>query len=282
MAITTTSETVELFENISQAAVFTLSEQTVIRPLVANYDLSGTPGLTASIPVIPVVSAGALVEGTDIGTMTTFNPTGKDVTCAEIGVGVELTDFTKESASLDVQAAVGRQIGDGIAAKVDQDLANLFAGFSSTVGSGAAEITASVIFQAAATLRNANAPGPYYCVLAPFQAMALKQQLAGTGNTNMGSLSDIGNQALRDGFIGTLAGMQIFESSNISNDPSAGGVIGAAFSRDALAYVNKRPFRLETERNASARSTELIGTHAFGVSELVDAYGVGIIGDNQV
>jgi N4-gp56 family major capsid protein len=281
MAITTTSETVELFENISQAAVFTMSEQTVIRPLVANYDLSGTPGLTASIPVIPVISAAAVAENADLSS-STFNPTGKDVTCSEIGVNVELTDFVRESATLDVQAAVGRQMGEGIAAKVDQDLAALFAGFSSTVGSGAAEITANVIFQAAATLRNANAPGPYYCILAPFQAMALKQQLAGTGNTNMTSLSDVGNQALRDGFIGTLAGMQIFESSNIANDPSAGGVVGAAFSRDALAYVNKRPFRLETERNASTRSTELVGTHAFGVSELIDAYGVGIIGDNQV
>ena len=281
MAITTTTETVELFENISQAAVFTMSEQTVIRPLVANYDLSGTPGLTASIPVIPTISAAAVAENADLSAAT-FNPTGKDVTCSEIGVNVELTDFVRESATLDVQAAVGRQMGEGIAAKVDTDLAALFAGFSNTVGSGAAEITASVIFQAAATLRNNNAPGPYYCVLAPFQAMALKQQLAGTGNTNMGSLSDVGNQALRDGFIGTLAGMQIFESSNIANDPSAGGVIGAAFSRDALAYVNKRPFRLETERNASTRSTELVGTHAFGVSELIDAYGVGIIGDNQV
>jgi hypothetical protein len=281
MSQTTTTQTVELFENISQAAVFTMSEQTVIRPLVANYDLSGTPGLTASIPVIPTLAASAAAEGSDV-TLTQFNPTGKDVTCSEIGVNVQITDFVKESASLDVQAAIGRQGGEAIAAKVDTDLAALFAGFSNTVGSGAAEITASVIFQAAATLRNNNAPGPYYCVLAPFQAMALKQQLAGTGNTNMGSLSDIGNQALRDGFIGTLAGMQIFESSNIANDPSAGGVIGAAFSRDSLAYVNKRPLRLETERSAKGRSTDIVLTHAFGVSELIDAYGVGIIGDNQV
>ena len=193
-------------------------------------------------------------------------------------------DEVKQLAKKDpsIMKAIGRQGGEAIAAKVDTDLAALFAGFSNTVGSGAAEITASVIFQAAATLRNNNAPGPYYCVLAPFQAMALKQQLAGTGNTNMGSLSDIGNQALRDGFIGTLAGMQIFESSKIANDPSAGGVIGAAFSRDSLAYVNKRPLRLETERSAKGRSTDIVLTHAFGVSELIDAYGVGIIGDNQV
>ena len=40
----------DLYANIVQAALFTLSEQTVIRPLVRNYNMVGTPGLVAQVP----------------------------------------------------------------------------------------------------------------------------------------------------------------------------------------------------------------------------------------
>jgi len=36
-----------LYANIMQSALFNLNEQSIIRPLVRNYDMTGTPGLTA-------------------------------------------------------------------------------------------------------------------------------------------------------------------------------------------------------------------------------------------
>jgi hypothetical protein len=44
----------------------------------------------------------------------------------------------------------------------------------------------------------------------------------------------------------------------------------------------KRDLRIETERNASKRALELVGTAAYGVQEIFDEYGVGIIGDAQL
>jgi hypothetical protein len=40
--------------------------------------------------------------------------------------------------------------------------------------------------------------------------------------------------------------------------------------------------RIEEERDASLRANEFIGSMAFGVSELFDLYGVGLIGDAQL
>lgn len=277
----TSTVSAELYANIVQSALFTLSEQTVIRPLVRNYDMTGTPGLTAQVPIYPAISAAGLTENTDITTSTAFDVTSAEIVAAEVGALVGLSDLSRESAGDDVAAAIGRQLGDAMAKKVDTDLAALFSGFSNTVGSGAAEITVQDLFKAAATLRANNAPGPYVCVLHPYQAYQIKSQLTNAGNTNMVNPSDLGNEALRAGFIGQIAGMNVFESTVISGD-SAGAFVGAAMAADAMGYMVKRNMRIEEQRDASLRTTEIVGTMAYGVKEIFDAYGVGIIGDAQL
>jgi N4-gp56 family major capsid protein len=287
MAVTTnavTSSVVsELYSNIVQAALYTLSEQTVIRPLVRNYDMTGTPGLTAQVPIYPAIAAASLTDGEDIGTATAFNTTSATITASEVGAMVLLQDLAAESANEDVAAAIGRQLGDAMAKKVDQDLSALFTGFSNTVGSANTELTVEDIFKAAATLRANQAPGPYVAVLHPYQAFQIKKQLTNAGATMSHALSDVGNMALRDGFIGQIAGINIFESTVIGGDANdstgTGNYYGAAMSADALGYMVKRSMRIEEQRDASHRATEIVGTMAYGVSEIFDAYGVALIGD---
>ena len=270
----------DLYANIVQAALFTLSENTVIRPLVRNYNMVGTPGLVAQIPKYAAIAAAGIAEGTDLAN-TAFTTDPATITATENGVLVTLTDLAKEGSAEDVAAAVGRQIGDGLAKKVDQDLAGLFSGFSQTVGSGAAELTVDDFFKAAALLRNSQAPGNYVAVIHPYQAYQLKKQLTNAGATMSHNLSEVGNTALRDGFVGRLAGMDIFESTVVTGD-SAGAFVGAAMSSDALAYMVKRDMRIEEQRDASLRATEIVGSMAYGVGELFDLYGVGLVGDAQL
>ena len=276
----TSSVLSELYANIVQSALFTLNEQTVIRPLVRNYDMSGTPGLTAQVPIYPAVAAAGVADGTDL-TNTAFNTTSKTITASEVGVMVELTDLAAESATDDVAAAIGRQIGAAMAEKVDTDLASLFSGFSNVVDKSGAAVTVEDIFKAAATLRanKANQNGAYVCVLHPYQAFDIKKQLTNNGATMSHSLSDVGNAALRDGFIGRIAGVDIFESTVVSGADSAGSFFGAVMTQDALGYMVKRAMRIETERNASKRSLEIVGSMAYGTSELFDQYGVAIQSD---
>ena len=267
-----------LYANIVQSALFTLNEQSIIRPLVRTYDMTGTPGLTAQVPVYPTVSAAGVADGTDLSN-TAFATTKKEITASEVGVMVTLTDLLEEASNDDTAAAVGRQLGAAMAEKVDTDLAALFTGFSNSVGAVETEITVDDMFKAAATLRNNKAPGPYVAVLHPYQAFQLKKLLAGNGNTPMNN-HDLANEALRTGYVGQIAGIQIFESTVITGPDSAGdGFIGAAMSADALGYMVKRSMRIETQRDASLRATEIVGSMAYGTSELIDAYGVKIIAD---
>lgn len=265
------------FSNVVQAGLFTLNETSIMRPLIRNYDMSGTPGLTAQVPIYPTVAVTTPGDGTDLSNAAFDLTTSKTITASEKGVMVTLTDLMKETASEDVASAIGRQIGSALAEKVDTDIAALFSGFSNTVGSGAAEITVDDIFKAAATLRANQAPGPYVAVLHPNQAFQLKKLLAGNGNTPMNN-HELANEALRTGFVGRLAGIDIFESTVVTGD-SSGAFVGAAMSQDALGYMVKRNMRIETQRQASQRADQIVGTMAYGTSEIFDAYGVGIICD---
>jgi len=136
-------------------------------------------------------------------------------------------------------------------------------------------------------LRNANAQGQVNIVLHPFQTLALQKQLTGSAAANMTSLSDLGNQALRTGFVGTIGGANIFSSTTVGKDTNdsvsgTGNYVGLAFTSDAIGFMMKRNVRLEVERDASLRAEEIVGSMSYGTAELFDAYGVGILGSATI
>lgn len=272
-----------LFANIVQEAIFTAQERSIMLPLISVYDISGTAGKTIQVPVYPTVSASDLVETADITTEADVAPSAVSITAEEYGVMSILTDLMKSSASQNVAADIGRMLGEAIARKQDETITGLFSGFNldgTPDGSVNSELTAEILFRAAAALRESNAPGPYYCVVTPRAAFNLKKQLANVAQGNIGSLSDLGNAALRDGFVGTIAGMQVFESTAIttSND---GGIVGAAFAPQAIGVAVKKGLTIEIQRDASRRADEIVATATWGPGVLVNAYGVKLTLDSQ-
>ena len=273
----------ELYSNIVQSALYTYSEQAVIRPVVRNYDMTGTPGLTAQVPKYPAITASDLTDGTDLSANTAFNTTSITMSAAERGAKVTLTDLAKETAQEDVAAAIGRQLGEAMVNKVDGEIAALFPSFSNRVGAAGDGITAETIFKAVGQLRSQNARGQVFVVLHPFQAMDLKIQLAGAGNTNMANPPQVGNTVLTSGVVGSIGGAIILESNNVGKDTNdstsgTGNFVGCAFTQDAIGYMVKRNIRVESQRDASLRADEIVGSMAYATAELFDEYGVGVLG----
>ena len=281
----TSSTTSTLYANMVQAAMYTMNERAVIRPLVRNVNMSGTPGLTAQIPVFPTIASAGVADGTALSN-TSYTTLSKEITCSEAGVMVTLTDLARDAATEDVAAALGRQMGNSLAEKIDSDLAALFDDFATQIGGSGTELTASIIFEAASRLREAQAPGPYYAVFHPKQAYNLKLQLSNAGNANIPSLSDVGNAALREGVIGVVGGVTCIESTVVNGD-SAGAFVGGVMNADALAYVLKRDIRIESIRKPDIRGEEIVASVAYGVGGVMDGngsrpgYGVGITTDAQ-
>ena len=280
MANETTSSTLsELFENITQEAIFTFQETSVMRPLVTLYPIVGS-GKTIEVPVYPAITASAVNEATDL-TNTAVNPTSETITASEVGVMTTLTDLARDSASRNVGADIGKLFGEAIAKKVDTDLATLLDSFTTTIDSaGGVELTADKLFQAQAILRSLNVPAPYYGVFSPKAVFNLKKTLTAAGyNTNANAISDIGNEALTNGYVGRVAGIDIFENANIAinaNDDSAGGV----FHPISLGLALKEDFKVETQRDASLRGTEIVASICYGTGVIKNNYGVRVISDS--
>jgi N4-gp56 family major capsid protein len=279
MANETTSSTIsELYTEIVAEALFVASEQSVMRGLVRNYTIAGG-GKSVEVPIYSTVSAAAVSEASDLSN-TAVNPTSVTITASEVGIMTTLTDLARNSASRNVAADIGRLFGEAIATKMDQDLTALFDGFSTSIGGAGQELTVDKIFQAVATLRQANVPGPYFGVLNPKVAYNVKKSLTNTFvNPNP---NDLTNEALRTGYIGNIAGVQIFETSNVDGTTDTDNCKGAIFSRDALGLAMMQDLKIESQRDASLRADEIVATAVYGVGELHDTYGVEMLAESVI
>jgi len=277
MAATTTSTLDDLFVNIIGEAMLTAEEASLMRNLVTVYGIEAQAGKTIQIPKYPTVAAADLTEGTDMSS-TAVSTSSISIDVAEVGAQVVLTDMAAFGAG-NPAAELGAVLGNSIATKMDKDLIGLFSGFSTGLGTAAQEITVADIMKAAATLRANKAQGRYVGVLHPYAAYQLKANLTNSFvNPNAG---DLQNAAMRDGYVATIGGIDLYESSNITIDADDDSV-GAIFSTQALALAMKRDFNLETQRDASLRAWELNATAVYGVGELEDSYGVSMTFDSAL
>jgi len=276
MAISGTNSTTldDLFVNIVAQARFTAEEQSLMLGLVSQYNIAGQAGKTVQIPKYPAITAAALDEGT-APTDTDVSTSSVTVTCSEVGNSVLLTDLAAMGAGNPADE-LGTVLGNAIATKIDSDLIALFSGFTGALGAAGAEITVADLFKAAATLRANKVTGSMAAVVHPFQAYQLKAGLTNTfANPNGG---DLQNEAMRNGYVGSIAGIDVYESANVAIDGEADAV-AAVFAPEALAIALKSEFNLETQRNATRRGTELVATAVYGVAQLDDSYGVKITAD---
>ena len=277
MAATTSSTLDDLFVNIIAQARFTAEEQSLMMGLVTQYNIGSQAGKTIQIPKYPAINAIDLTEAVDL-TSTTVSTSSVSVTVGEVGAQVVLTDLATMGAG-NPAVELGTVLGNAIATKMDQDLLALFTGFSSGLGAAGQEITVADLFKAAATLRANKVTGAIAAVVHPFVAYQLKANLTNTfANPNGG---DSQNEAMRNSYVGQIAGMNIYESANIVVDVD-GDSIGAVFAPEALAIALKKDFNIEPQRDASLRAFELNATAVYGVGELDDTFGVKMTFDTAL
>jgi hypothetical protein len=277
MAASTSTTLDDLFANIIAQARFTAEEESLMMGLVTQYNIGDEAGKTIQVPKYPAITAADLTEGTDMSS-TTVSTSSVSITVGEVGAQVVLTDLAAMGAGNPAEE-LGTVLGNAIATKMDVDLIALFDGFSTALGAAGQEITVADLFKAAATLRNNKAQGEIFAVVNPFQAYQLKANLTNTfANPNGG---DAQNTAMVNAYVGTIAGIDVYESANVSVDGNDDAK-GAVFSREALAIAMKRDFQIEAQRDASLRAFELNATAIYGVGELDDTYGVEMLFDAAI
>ena len=269
---------------IAQAR-FTAEHNAVMLQLIEKFKL-GQGEKSVTVPKVGQMTALDLTDGVDIGGNEDIGMTSTSLTVAEIGLKTILTDRLVMQENEDVHKIVGRQMGEAIARKKDNDVIALFSGFSASAlgGSGKAFELGNVLEYIAHAKLN-KFPAPVYIVQNPAVTMALASSLWGYANAAGGSganalPSGMNEKLLRDYFEFRVGQVAIFQDGNIA--VSGSDYTGCVFSREAMAHLESVAMNTERQRDASLRATELITTAAFGVFELDDNYGVSVVNSGVV
>ena len=266
MAASTTTTLNDLLPSIVAEALFVANERSIMRGLVRNYSLGQGQGKTVTVPIYPKSTAAGLTEGTAL-TNTAISTDGATLTIGEVGLMTSVTDLSMVASSSNIVADIGRLFGEAIARKIDLDLTALFTTFSAGVGDNTGAITAAKIFEAVAKLRAQGYDTTADCaiVLHPLIAYDLKSTIT---STFAAPASMIGNSALENGYIGMLAGVPVYETSNIANTGTTGDYNGAVFHKDALGLAIQADINIETQRQAALRGWDIVGSARYGVGVL--------------
>jgi N4-gp56 family major capsid protein len=284
MAASTTTTLNDLLPTIVAEALFVANERSIMRGLVRNYSLGQGQGKSITVPIYPKSTAAGLTEGTAL-TNTAISTDGATLTLGEVGLMTSVTDLAMVASASNVVADIGRLFGEAIARKIDTDLMALFMGFTTnTVGGTTTTATPALLFQAIAKLRSQGYDTANDCaiVLHPNVAYDVASVLT---STFAAPASMVGNDALRNGFMGMLGGVPVYQSSLVpveTGSSAAGDYACGIFHRDALGLAIQQDIKIETQRQAALRGWDIVGSAIYGVGELYDAAGVRGIFDSTI
>ena len=273
-------------------AVIAFNHSNVMLPLVTSKQ-AVKGAITVQFPDYTKIASSSVAAATDGGDHTTVasvTTAARSATVSEHVIRADVSDLARMGNAEDLTGNVGAVLGNAVAAKLDDDLVELGKGFSQTQSSAGTELALSHIFGSMRLLRAAGAPFPYNLVLSPKQVWGPKGLLSllhddavtGSNSKPMSLMGQKGEEAMANGWVGTIAGFNCYWSDQIDEDVSSGGdAAGFAFSKGAIgcAIGPEGLIRLETERNASFRTTEYVACGFWGEIEIKDAFGVYILTD---
>ena len=276
MAQTSTTGNLENAQKIIIAASrYTEEHNAPAMALIESFNL-GKGEKQVTVPKVGQMTMSNLQDGVDIVDEEDIGMTTVDLTASEVGAKVILTDKLVKQSSDNVFSIVGRQLGDGMARKKDEDVVALYSGFGTDLGSAGRSMSLANVSAAVAYAKGKNFGSQVYINHHPFAVWDVANTAVTASSTYpvpKGWTEDL----LGNFFSGLrpLNGVPIFEDGNISID-SSDDAIGVIADKSALAVLKSVDTRTERERDASLRATELVITADYGVFELDDSKGAAL------
>ena len=280
MAQTATTGNLENAQRIIIAAArFTEEHNAPAMGLIESFNLPrGAKQVT--VPKVGQMSMSDLVDGQDIIDEEEIGMTTVDLTAAEVGAKIILTDKLVRQSAANVMSIVGRQLGEGMARKKDNDVTALYSGFSTDLGASGRTMKLANVAAAVAVAKGSQYGSQIYINHHPFTVFDLAKEAAATAGTYpipSGFSADL----LANFWSGIrpVYGVPIFEDGNITRTTVA-ATVGFIGDKSAMAVLKSVDTRTERQRDASLRATELVLTSDYGVFELDDSKGAGLTLDS--
>ena len=227
-------------------------------------------------PTTFAAAASVLTEANDFTTTTALTNASVIITASEFGIGSFLTDVTRESSIVDIKEEIARQQAIGVSAKLENHiLAAMGTGFVTGTVTGTNSTTGftfSDYAKARAKLKRKilTVPGRKSAVIPEYSWYYTA--VSTFSQTYASAMGSVGNKVLDQYHVQTLFGDTDVYFSNYIADATA--AVGFMFVRDAIGLWTPRDYKLEPQRDASARGDELISTMRAGAKVMIGAYGV--------
>ena len=275
---TTPTTLTECIPTAVASALLVAQELDVVLPLVTRMGFPG-PGIVHNTPHIAVLTA---ENDQDLANQAidSTTPGVSAATMENTGSTVFLKELTMLGTVDDLMAVAGTLIGRANATARDTALCTLFTSFTQNEGAANTSIQVSDLFDAYKFLRTKIAVPPYNLVLHPghiWSSVGLMKLAAATADANhypsllAGGVGTVGDDIARNGFAGRMFGFDVYADANVPVTSRDGS--GAAFSRDAIKYVEKRPFRIDVEHKGEYVGWQVTGSEFFGSAILTDNFG---------
>jgi len=238
------------------------------------------------------LTSGNVTAATEATTTTAVALTSaaRTATISEHVIAATVSDLVQMGSGDDIAGEGGAALGNAVAAKLDDDVVELGKSFSQTQSSAGTALALSHVFGSMRLLRAASAPFPYSLVLSPKSVWGAKgiisllhdDAVTGSNSKPMSLMGDKGNEAMAAGWVGSIAGFDVYWSDQIDEDVGSGGdAANFAMSKGALGIGvgAEGLFRIRSERDEMLRATNYVATGFWGEIEIKDAFGVYVLTD---
>ena len=237
----------------------------------------------AIVPKVEVPAGSASAQVPLMGSVTATTITAEDTAASGNPQDFDtvIPTDTKNTINLSLHAArtvlrdlggidtadMGRIMGNAIATAVDKEITSKFVGMTEQeITSGNLDL--DEVFAAVATIRGNGENGQLFGIVS---TDAYANLMSAIGSTAFAG-GEFQNSAMRNGFFGSIAGVQCFVSSYLNNTVLGSAVNPkmAVFSADAMRMAAQGGVNVEVARRPEAVGFDVVASMAQG-AKLIDA-----------
>jgi hypothetical protein len=275
MAFNTAYDLESLVVNTKAATVYTAHENSLFLggELIPMVNLPAG-SITAQIPVMGSVTAEKLGSA-DPAAVDDF--TALTVTDTSVTISANIyaaRHVMRDLGGIDPQET-GRVLGNAIQSKFDIDVMAAIGGLTEQEITDST-LTVNEILKAVGTIRAAGETGPLVGVVSAAMYAGLMNDIGGTSFAG----GDFQTQAMRSGFLGQVAGVNLFVSSYLTPTNTGNTNAKAAiFGQDAMRIAMFKNVDLEIQRRAEAVGNDIVASLHAGVGVVDATRGVILVND---
>lgn len=276
-AINTWTDISSLICDVYEGAMIVARDQNLMSALVRNFDGQGM--FTRRASIYGTVTFQSVAETDDVIAQALSRTTKGVLTPTEKAASYFISDQRIDSDDQDIVADGSRELGMGLASRVEADIISNFSSLTGgTIGAAGTVLHWGHILAAQTKLRTANAPMPYSTILHPNQWHNLARTMTIVQGAKQNAPDDLLSSVVDNFWVDTVYGVRFFITSNIAIDASDDAT-GAMFARDAIAVDTRRGPRVERARDISRRGWEVVMSAIYGTGVWRPEWGVTLIGD---